>query len=601
MGYTLIITEKPSAAKRIASALAEGEVKKLGRNGAFYYRIKRGEKDIIVVPAVGHLFVLKEKNSSSIHWKYPVFSVEWVPSYREKGNEWSRKYFRNIENLAKNAEEFISACDYDIEGSVIAYNILRFICRTEKGRRMKFSTLTTPDIVEAYENAFPHLDYPQIEAGLARHEMDWYFGINLSRALTLALESAGGYWTLSTGRVQGPTLSILKRRQEEIKSFKPVPFWEVELHALINENKILASHINGKFWKKEDAERVLEKCRGRNGLVERVEKKRVKQNPPFPFDLTTLQREAYNLFGYSPKQTLDIAQSLYEQALISYPRTSSQKIPPKIGYRNIISRLKEQKTYSHLCERLLQKPALKPNEGSKEDPAHPSIFPTGNKPKNLNRYQKKIYDLIVRRFLSVFAEPAIREQVRITINVNAELFVAHGVTTLQPNWIDFYKPYARFKEQALPEIRKGEQALNKKVEIISKETQPPARYTQASIIKEMERLGLGTKATRAQILQTLYDRSYIKEQSIVVTELGEAVVNALEKHCPEIISVELTRRFEREMEEIEMGRKKRQEILEDAREELKRILKEFKKHEKSIGNEILKAIRKFEHESHTLG
>jgi DNA topoisomerase-1 len=271
MTYTLIITEKPNAANRIAHALAEGEVQKLSKYGADYYRFRRKGKEIVVAPAVGHLFVLNQQ-SANRHWTYPIFSVEWKPTFNEKSNTWSKKYYQNIQELAKHAKEFISACDYDIEGSVIAYNIIKFICRVNDGKRMKFSTLTDSDIVEAYEHASPHLDFPQIEAGLARHQLDWYFGINLSRALTLALEHSGGYWTLSTGRVQGPTLCILEQRQKEIKAFRPAPYWEIELDGRIDGKDITASHIKDKFWKREEADSVLRRCRGKDGIIEDVDK-----------------------------------------------------------------------------------------------------------------------------------------------------------------------------------------------------------------------------------------------------------------------------------------------------------------------------------------
>jgi DNA topoisomerase-1 len=365
MGYTLIVSEKPSAAKRIAQALATGEFKMLGKKDAPYYRITRSGKEIVVVPAVGHLFVLDEKERNA-KWKYPVFSVEWRPTFKEKGNLWSKKYYQNISDLAKKARDFISACDYDVEGSVIAYNIFRFICGTEKGKRMKFSTLTDQDIVDAYENASPQLDLPQIEAGLTRHHMDWYFGINMSRALTLSLEHVGGFWTLSTGRVQGPTLKILEERQREIETFKPTPFWQLEMHGVLGGKNITALHEKDKFWNKDEVEKSFDKCRGRDGVVSKAEKKEIRQHPPFPFDLTSLQRESYNRFGYSPKQTLDIAQGLYEHALISYPRTSSQKLPAKIDHRNILKRLAVQKKYEELCEGLLKKKSLKPNEGKRE-------------------------------------------------------------------------------------------------------------------------------------------------------------------------------------------------------------------------------------------
>lgn len=600
MGYTLIISEKPTAAQRIADALSGGETEKLENEGAPYYRLKRGGKKIVVAPAVGHLFVLSEADKKA-KWHYPIFDVKWIPTIEQKNNKWATKYFRNMEKLASGASEVIAACDYDTEGSVIGFNIIRFLCKKEEGKRMKFSTLTPGDLIEAYEKASPKLDFPQIEAGLARHHMDWLFGINLSRALTLALEHSGGYWVLSTGRVQGPTLKLLEDRQREIEKFKPIPYWELNLHAVVDGKNLLAGHARDKFWKKPEADSVLSKCKGRDGTVKDVEKKQVKAKPPVPFDLTSLQREAYSRFGYSPKQTLDYAQHLYEHALISYPRTSSQKLPEKLGFRDILKKLSSQLEYGELAGKLLAKPTLKPNEGKKSDPAHPAIFPTGHKPRKLASYQRKVYDMIVRRFFAVFGEAALREQTRVVIDIQGEEFVAHGVRTLKANWMEFYKPYLSIKEQLLPEINKGDPARNKKLDMLDKETEPPNRYSQASILKEMEENNLGTKATRAGILQTLYDRAYVKERSIVVTELGESVVRALEKHSPEIVSVDLTKQFEEDMESIEAGKLKREDVIKSAEKELNKILTDFKEHEKEIGGHILDAVRNYEKEIHTVG
>ncbi len=600
MSYTLVVTEKPSAARRIASALSEGGAEKKGGRGVSYYSVKRGGRELLVVPAVGHLFVLDEKNGG-LKWDYPAFDVEWKPTYTRKGNEWSKKYFDNMEKVAKGADGFISACDYDVEGSVIAFNILRFIAGVKDGKRMKFSTLTTPDLLKAYDEMSEHLDFPQIEAGLTRHQLDWYFGVNLSRALTLSLEKAGAYRTLSTGRVQGPTLALLLKREEEIAAFRPVPYWEIELKGTVKSGDITAMHANGKFWEKGPAEKIVEKCKGKDGIVASVQKEQQQYWQPTPFDLTTLQRESYGLFGLSPKATLDVAQALYEQALISYPRTSSQKLPPTIGYRSIIKKLSEQGNYKDLTGKLLSAEKLWPRQGKKEDPAHPAIFPTGNQPKEMNSYQKKLYDLIVRRFLSTFAEPAVREIVKATINVENEEFIASGAVTLKEGWMEFYRPYVRIREEELPEMTKGEPVRVKSMDMHEKETQPPNRYTQASILKEMEDLGLGTKGTRASILDTLYDRGYIKEKSIMVTELGRAVVQALEKHCPEIVSVELTRRFEEDMEKVSTGEKKREQIIEDAERGLTKILEKFRNEEKEIGTEINQAVKQYEREENNIG
>ncbi|UCC91750.1 MAG: DNA topoisomerase I [Candidatus Aenigmatarchaeota archaeon] len=599
MSYTLIIAEKPSASQRIAYALADDKIEKVGGK-AYYFRFRHSGKDFVVVPAVGHLFVLDQREANA-KWTYPVFDLQWRPTFENKNNLWAKKYYNNIAKLAKNADEFVSACDYDIEGSTIAYNILRFVCGVNDGKRMKFSTLTKNDILDSYKNASPHLDFPQIEAGLTRHTLDFLWGINLSRALTLALEKAKGYWTLSIGRVQGPALKILEEREREIGRFVPELFWIIELNGMINGEAITAFHEKDKFWEKEEAEGIFSKCRGKEAKVDSLEKRMVGQAQPFPFDLTTLQRESFRNFGYSPKMTLDIAQSLYEQALISYPRTSSQKLPQKLGLKNIIEKLSKQRTYSRLCGKLLERGKFFPKEGAKVDPAHPSIFPTGHVPKKLNPYQRKVYDLIVRRFLSTFADPAVREHITSVIDVNGEKFKAFGMRTVKPEWIEFYGKYAKFKEEILPEMNKGDPVEKPEIRMDEKETTPPNRFSQASILKVMEEKNLGTKATRAQILHTLYERDYIRDKSIKVTSLGLSVVEALEKHCPEIISEDLTKNFEKEMEIIQEGKKKREEIIEDAKKELEKILNKFKEHEMHIGSELKEGVKEFQEISHYIG
>jgi len=299
--------------------------------------------------------------------------------------------------------------------------------------------------------------------------------------------------------------------------------------------------------------------------------------------------------------TLDVAQSLYEQALISYPRTSSQKLPQKLGLKRIIENISKQKTYAPLCSKLLERGKLIPVEGKKDDPAHPSIFPTGQIPRKLTSYQQRVYDLIVRRFLSTFADPAVREHVTAVIDVNGEKFKTSGSRTVEKNWMEFYGKYAKFKDQILPEMKKGDDILNHVIEMIEDQTKPPNRYSQASVLKTMEDLGLGTKATRAQILQTLYDRDYIKGKSIKVTSLGVAVIEALNKHCPEIISEELTKEFEEDMKMIQEGKKKREEIVNSAKEELEKVLLKFKEHEVHIGSELKEGVREFEEIEHYIG
>ncbi|MEM5798443.1 MAG: DNA topoisomerase I [Candidatus Aenigmatarchaeota archaeon] len=580
MAHTLVIAEKPSAAKKIAEAIGKAKAERIGK--VTYWRIK-GKKEIVVVPAVGHLFTLVETGNQ---WTYPVFDLKWRPIFEaEKGAAWTKQYFNVIKQLAKDADEFVAATDFDIEGSVIAFNILRFLCQANDAKRMKFSTLTKEELNNAFKRPMPHLDWPQIWAGLTRHEMDFYWGINLSRALSLSVKAAGGYKTLSIGRVQGPTLNILEKREREIANFVSKPYWQIFLIA----DGIKAMHTGGNITSKTKADEIFKKCKGKQAIVSKIKEKKVSVAQPCPFNLTDLQREAYAIFGFSPKMTLDIAQALYEQALISYPRTSSQKLPDKIGYKGIIENISKIPEYKKDALDLLTK-RLKPREGPKTDPAHPAIYPTGLIPHTLTTQQKKLYDLIVRRFLSTFTDPATALSTDIEIKIDDETFKAKGYKIVEKGWLDVYK-YTKIKEIELPKLREG-QIITAKIEIVEKQTQPPPRYTQASILKEMESLSLGTKGTRALILQTLYDRGYVAEGSIYVTELGKAIVSALEKYCPDILSVDLTRHFESAMEHIQEGKESPEKILKEAKDKLEEILKDIKKREKEIGLVIIDAIKK---------
>lgn len=603
MGYTLIIAEKPQAAERIAQALANGKPKKVEKRGIYYFEFIRNGKKHVCVPAVGHLFILDnvEKNE----WNYPIFSYDWVPAYTKRGLHWTKKYFENIRELAKDADEFIGAADFDNEGEVLLFNILRFICKVKNAKRMKFSTLTKDELINSYNNLLPSISFPMLEAGLTRHELDWLWGINTTRALTLAMRRFAnkGFQIISSGRVQSPTLALLLQRELEIRKFVPTPYWQLELHCKIGDNELIALHEKDKFWDKDEVEKILEECKGRNALIKNIERRKYKQNPPFPFNTTDLQAEAYSKFKFSPRQTLDIAESLYQQGFISYPRSASQKLPPDVGYEKILKALAALPEYKKLCEELLKKEKLVPNEGPKKDPAHPAIYATTEVPdlKKLTPQQRKLYDLIVRRTLATFADPALRETMTVTLTINNNNFLISGKRTIEPGWIMFYEPYVNFEEVILPDLKIGQILKVKELKLLEKETQPPARYSQGSIIKEMEKRGLGTRATRAEILQILYDRGYIHNKSIEVTKLGETVVEILNEYCPRILSEELTRYFEEEIEQVMNGKKRREEVIEEAKNVLREILEEFKNNEEKIGEKLNKAFMEFRRNERIIG
>ncbi len=580
----LIITEKPSQCKKVAEALADTKPTRRIENKVTYYELTHKNKKIFVGCAVGHLFNLREKNKKG--WTYPIYDTEWKPSYEiSKSADFTKKYVEVLQDLAKKADKFTVACDYDAEGSVIGYNVVRFICKKKDGRRMKFSTLTDEELQESYKKASKHLDFPVIYSGEARHEVDWLWGINLSRALTLSIKNATDrFKILSTGRVQGPALALLATREKEIKKFKPKPFWLIE--AL---GDLTALHKNDKFWEGPKAKRIYNKIKKeKKALVKKLSKKEFLQKPPNPFDLTALQLEAYRTMKISPKDTLTIAQQLYTKAYISYPRTSSNILPESLNYKKILKQLSKQPQYEQLCNRLLETD-LKPNNGKKQDPAHPALHPTGVVPKKLSDRQAKLYDLIVRRTLATFAEPAKRQTSTIELEIKNEPFTTSGTTTLESGWHIFYGRFAKFKEVELPNLNEGDKVKIKKIELQDKETQPPKRFTPASIIKELENRNLGTKATRSSIIESLYQRNYLLENSIEVTDLGLRTVQTLEKYCHEILNEGMTNSLEENLEQIKEGKNTKTKVLEGAKKHLKKILTQFKKNETKIGKALGKA------------
>jgi len=425
-----------------------------------------------------------------------------------------------------------------------------------------------------------------IEAGEARHIMDFYWGINCSRALMHALRSAGRFKVLSIGRVQGPALAILAHKEKEIAKFKPEKYFEIHAHA----RKTDFLHEKGRFFDAREADAVYSECSAeKSGVVERVESRKFRQLQPVPFDLTTMQVEAYRNFGMSPTRTLQIAQSLYEGAYISYPRTSSQKLPEKLGLRKIIEQVGKNAAYSKFASLLISQNRLVPHEGEKTDSAHVSIYPTGQIAQKLSPEEGKLYDLIVRRFLSTFAPEAKRESMKVTLKISSHNFVADGTRTIEEGWFAFYKPYLHLEEIILPDFKQGERVAIERVEKLEKETQPPRRYTPASIIRELERQNLGTKATRSVVVDTLYNRSYLTDKkSIKVTSFGMAIYEALSENVPEIINETLTREFEESVEKIEKGQRKGSEVVEEGRKVLLKILEEFKLNEEKVGKGLLK-------------
>jgi len=567
----IIITEKPQAAFKIAQAL--GKERKYVDNGVSFYEIGRDGEKIIVACAVGHLLNLTYSKGQK---GWPIFKTEWQPSYLDKHAAFTKKYYTLLQKLSKRAKEVIIATDFDIEGEVIGWNVLRFIFKNENAKRMKFSTLTKDEIIKSYENPLPTLVWSHAYAGETRHHVDWLYGINLSRALMSAIKRTGSFRIFSIGRVQGPALKIIVERDREIKKFKPVPFWQI----IANAKGLDFKHPKDIF--DEEQLKLFENI---NEAQAETKKKVESIQPPYPFDLTTLQREAHNKINFSPSRTLHVAQSLYLDSLISYPRTSSQKIPSQINPKGILKKLESKFEEVKMAIRNY------PIEGKKTDPAHPSIYPTGEF-KKMNEDEEKLYNLIVKRFISCFSPDAKTENKKITLvakdkDGNEVSFTRTGLQILEHGWTSVYP--SNMNEEKLPDLN-GHVNLDK-INFLDKETQPPKRYSSASLISILEKKNLGTKATRTHIVETLFDRGYLDGKSIMATPLGEKLIEALEEYSPIIIDENLTRHLDEQMESFVKDntnlKEKEDKIISQTEKAIMDISKDFKAHEYEIGKKLL--------------
>lgn len=584
MYYTLVVCEKPDAARRIAQAL--GDPRESRPAGVSVFDVTNDGRRYKVCSALGHLYGLADstKNRSV----YPVLDLEWAPVAK---NPRAARAIKVISELAKDASAFVHACDYDQEGEVIGHSILQYTCGNKYGqaRRAKFSTLTDEEIRESFAN----LEKPSsglAEAGRSRHMLDFVYGVNLSRALAGSLKTANRYRNLSIGRVQGPTLAFAADRELEIRLHVSDPYWTIAARFEKNNQEFSAQYEKPKIGTLAEARSIVDACVGRDGTVSDVVDSKAILRPPAPFNIGDLQREAYRLFKLGPGYTLAIAEKMYLQALISYPRTSSQKLPPSIGYGKIISGLSKIGSYGSLAAMLLSKDRFVPNEGRMTDPAHPAIYPTGVAPRynKLSGLEFKVYDLVVKRFLATFGDPAVSRHTDVAIDVNGRAFRAEGRTPLYEGWMVFYKPYAGMDRRELPELHRGDSVKNLGINMEEKFTQPPFRYNQASLLAKMEQEKIGTKATRADIIATLFKRNYIApgRGGIEVTDLGFAVIDSMRAFVPAIVSTDMTRSMEEQLELVEQGSADGISVIEQAVDKLVESLAAFMEKEVDIGARI---------------
>jgi len=565
--FVLIIAEKPRAAEKIARAL-DSHAKRI-----LYYRvpiwvIRWGTAGTaIVAPAAGHLFELHTDEKG-----VPVFNCKWVPRYLvDPKARHTRRFYQALKSLCEKASWFINACDYDIEGSLIGFLIIRFFGDPKRAKRAKFSSLVATDIRNAFSKLAP-LDTSMAEAGECRHRLDWLWGINISRVLMEIFKQRYGYRkVLSAGRVQSPTLAHAVDIEIKRRTFVPVPRLEAVITIEMGGKEITLVSKQ-ELRNREEANQFLARSRiAKYAEVVSVSIERITLPPPHPFNLPDLQSEASKLFKISPYRVQKIAEDLYLDALISYPRTNSQKLPPTLNNREILNKLSRDPLYGKLVARLLSETRgiLKPHNGPKEDPAHPAIHPTGELPsKPLKPLHRKIFDLVVRRYLATFAPPAQILKTKIVIQYLGLQFELTCTKILRPGWL-YYYPFNKPVESPLDihAIHRGARIPVKRVRVRTRFVGQKPSITRIGLLKWMEEQEIGTESTRAEIVETLYRRGYIVSSRgrVQVSDLGIAIIEILRKHVPELTSVELTRKFEKYIESIRMGRRRCSEILDEAK------------------------------------
>ena len=560
----LVIAEKPSVARDIARVLG---CKKNGQG------MIEGEKYIITW-GLGHLVTLADPEEYTPDWKeWKMEVLPMVPkSWKLTVIRQTAKQFGAVKAQIhrKDVGEIIIATDAGREGELVARWILDMAKNQKPLKRLWISSVTDRAIREGFARLRDGRDFENLyDAARARAKADWLVGINATRALTCKYNAK-----LTCGRVQTPTLALLANREEEIRSFTPKSYYGVRLYSegicfTWQDQKSGSTRI----FDGERAKKITEMIQGERLLLERVEKKKKHTYAPALYDLTELQRDASRRFGFSAKETLNIMQRLYEHhKVLTYPRTDSRYISSDI-VPTLRERVEACKTGPYLdFAKALHGKTFKAEKLIVDDSKvsdHHAIIPTEQfvDLTHMTSEERKIYDLVVRRFLAVLYPPAEYEQVRIQASVCKERFVAKGETIREAGWRAVYDSSIEEEDgedelgnQTLPDLKEGQSLLIKRQERTEGKTKPPARYTEAALLTAMEKGGLGTVATRADIIEKLFHTFYMEKKGndLLITSKGKQLLELVPQ---DLKKPELTARWEKELQRISEGRQKESSFM----------------------------------------
>jgi DNA topoisomerase I len=565
---TLVVAEKFNTALRIAIVLSDGRMKRTKAGSVPVFRFEGPDGEYAVIGLRGHIIELDYPDELA-QWSLANLGQLLETTPLKKVSE--PRIVEALRLLVRSFDRVIIATDFDREGELIgweALEILRKVHPTIKVERARYSALTRDEIERAFSD-LREVDRALAEAAESRQEIDLVWGALLTRYLSLTAGQRGSGF-LSAGRVQTPTLALLVARDQEIKEFVPEPFWTLEATGTADGEEFRLQHEHGIFTEAGEAKRLLAALHGATeGKVAEFHEEEVRRRPPVPFSTTLFVSEATRL-GLSAAGAMRVAEDLYTQGLISYPRTDNTVYPRGLGLRALVEKFldspfREEATY------VLTQSSFRPSRGRTETTDHPPIYPTGVvDPKKLRPDHAKVYELVARRFLATVAPDCIGRTRTTKVRIRDQGFDGKGYKVLDPGWYRVY-PYQHPEESTMPALRVDQMIPVKDLRLTEDKTQPPRRYSQGTLIQEMERLGLGTKSTRHDILQKLLERHYVQPRYLEPTSTGVAVTEALRAHAPFVTLPDMTHRLEADMELVAESKKGKAEVLEESREMLREI------------------------------
>jgi len=598
----VIVAEKPGVARAFALYLSGGryELRKIA--GVPVYVFKQGESLHASVGVRGHLMDFdfpREYNSWRRVDPLELFEVEPVRVVRE-GME---NYVKALQALARSTDTVILALDADVEGEAIAFEVMDVMRRVNPRLRFLrawFSAVTREDIIDALRNLrAPNANLAN--KAFARMVLDLTIGAAFTRTLTLIVEKRGALPRgrfLSYGPCQTPVLYLVVKRAIERENFQKKKFFQISATVRIGRYQLKMRH-DLKYEKREDAERVAQELlRARNGLVTAASYVKRIVEPPEPLATVEMERRASRFLNIRAKRAMDIAEDLYQEGLISYPRTDTTIYPPTLNLRAIAAKFAAHEELGEYVRKvILSAPQLRVRQGKESDGAHPPIYPLryASRDEVVKRFGLegwKLYDLVVRHFLATLSPPMVVEEQSVEVEIARIKLKAEGLKVLEPGYTIVY-PFERPQESALPHVERGAQAEVLSVKVVEAETRPPPYLSEAELLRLMRKYGIGTDATMQDHIHTNVERNYFKivRKQCIPTPLGRAVIAALSEVAPEVVSPEVRGRMEAMLKAIAEGAKDPEEVVQAVKKEFYTYLLRLKSAEEKIAPILLSAVK----------